>query len=179
MKKLVYLLLVVALFVSGCSGMSAKEEPVTRQIIARDGNFFVWEHLGRHYVIGSEESNVKFAKAPHLPYARTILGAGPNGETAVFEIKKKDDAYTDRLIKSYNHTPFLLESNNNDYFVYKCNGRIYVIGQAATNEKFMTTPHLPLTRTILGAGPNGETVIFEFNKKTPEMTDRLVEKFLG
>lgn len=167
------------MFVSGCSGMSAKEEPITKQIMSKGGNFFVWEHLGRHYVIGSEESNAKFAKAPVMPYAKTVLGAGPDGQTVVYEIKKKDDAYTGRLIETYNHTPFLINSNDKDYFVYKYNGRIYVIGETVTNQKFQATPHLPLTKTLLGAGPNGETVIFAFSKKNPEMTDRLVKQFQG
>ncbi len=179
MKKIVYLCLVAAMFIAGCSGMSTQEEPVTTQILSKDGNFFVWQHLGRHYVLGSQESNAKFAKAPHMPYARTILGAGPNGETVAFEIKKKDDAYTDRLVETYNRTPFLLESKGDNYFVYKYNGRIYVVGSTKTNEKFQSSPHLPLTRTLLGAGPNGETVIFEFDKKNPEMTDRLEKTFKG
>jgi len=179
MKKLVYLMLAVTLFAAGCTGSTAKEETVTKQIMAKDGNFFVWQHLGRHYVLGSEESNRKFAQSPNMPYARTILGAGPNGETVAFEIKKKDDAYTERLIETYNHTPFLIERKEDNYFVYKYNGRIFVLSDAKTNDKFQTTPHLPLTKTILGAGPQGETVIFEFNKKKPEETDRLIKTYQG
>ncbi len=179
MKKIVFLCLVAVMFIAGCSGMSAKEESVTKQILSKDGNFFVWQHLGRHYVLGSEMSNAKFAKSPNMPYARTILGAGPNGETVAFEIVKKDDAYTERLIETYNHTPFLLASKGDNYFVYKYNGRIYVIGSAKTNQKFQANPHLPLTKTLLGAGPNGETVIFEFDKNDPKATDRLIKTYQG
>ncbi len=56
MKKIVYLCLVAAMFIAGCSGMSTQEEPVTTQILSKDGNFFVWQHLGRHYVLGSQVS---------------------------------------------------------------------------------------------------------------------------
>ncbi len=43
--------------------------------------------------------------------------------------------------------------------------------------RYQTTPHLPLTKTVLGAGPQGETVIFEFNKNKPEETDRLIKTY--
>ncbi len=177
MKKFVFLMLAVALFTAGCSATTAKQDNATQQIVAKDGNFFVWQHMNRHYVLGSEESNSKFAKSPNMPYARTVLGAGPNGETVVYEIKKKDDAYTERLIETYNHTPFMIDSKGDNYFVHKYAGRIYVLSDAKTNEKFQTTPHLPLTKTVLGAGPQGETVIFEFNKNKPEETDRLIKTY--
>ena len=174
MKKIAYLCLLAVIFITGCSGMSVQEEPVTKQIVSKGGNFFVWEHLERHYVIGNEISNTKFAKSPHLPYARTILGAGPNGETVVFEINKKDSSYVERLMETYEKTPFLVASKGDDYFVYKVHGRYYVVGNKATREKLVKNGHIPYAKTILGAGPHGETVVYEIDKKKPELTERLM-----
>lgn len=177
MKTIVYLSLLAVMFITGCSGMSAQEEPATRQILSKDGNFFVWEHLDRHYVIGSEASNAKFKKSPHLPYAKTILGAGPSGETVVYEINKKDGAYAERLMDTYEKTPFLVESKGDNYFVYKVHGRYYVVGNEATRDKLVKNGHIPYAKTILGAGPNGETVVFEIDKKEPELTEKLMKMF--
>ena len=177
MKKIAYLCLVALLFITGCSGMSAKEESATQQIVEKDGNFFVWEHLDRHYVIGSEASNAKFKKSPHLPYAKTILGAGPQGETVVYEINKKDSSYVERLMETYEKTPFLVESKGDDYFVYKVHGRYYVVGNEATREKLVKNGHIPYAKTILGAGPGGATVVYEIDKKKPEMTAKLMKMF--
>lgn len=52
------------------------------------------------------------------------------------------------------------------------------LGFAKTNAKFLQHKHLPYTRTLLGVGPRGETVIFEVNKKKPELTERLEEQYL-
>ena len=44
---------------------------------------------------------------------------------------------------------------------------------------FLKNHMIPLTKTLLGAGPSGETVVFEFDKKNPAMTDQLIEQFKG
>lgn len=56
-------------------------------------------------------------------------------------------------------------------------GRIYVIGDAKTEEKFDRSPGLQLSRTFIGAGPSGQTVVFEAKDKVPEMTTRLIDAF--
>ncbi len=73
--------------------------------------------------------------------------------------------------------PMLITSNGNDYHVYKHEGRLYVIGSPEMSKQFAEQGHLPLTRTVLGAGPNGETVVYEIKKKEPAYTDRLVAQF--
>ena len=56
-------------------------------------------------------------------------------------------------------------------------GRIYVIGDPKTEEAFDKMPGLQISKTYIGAGPGGKTVVFEAKDKLPEMTDRLVEQF--
>jgi hypothetical protein len=140
-------------------------------------DYYVWSYNGRLYVIGSAEMSKKFEAHKHLPYTRTLLGAGPNGETVIFEVNKKDKSYVQRLEDTYKATPYQLDSNNKDYFVYKYNGRVFVIGDKKMSEKFEAHKHLPYTRTILGAGPNGETVVFQVDKKNPALTERIQSVF--
>lgn len=70
-------------------------------ITSQGDNYHVYKHEGRFYVIGSPEMSKQFAELGHLPYTRTLIGAGPNGETVVYEVKKKDPAYTDRLMAQF------------------------------------------------------------------------------
>ncbi len=152
----------------------------TPHLLASSGDDYnVYKFKSRIYVVGQKEMNMKFKKLHHLPYTKTILGAGPKGETVVFQVDKKKPELVNRLVDTYNNTPKLMMSSGNDYYVYKLKGRIYVIGQESMNKKFMKHGHLPYTKTILGAGPNGETVVFEVDKKKPEMADNLVKRYRG
>jgi hypothetical protein len=54
---------------------------------------------------------------------------------------------------------------------------VFVIGDKKMSEKFEAHKHLPYARTILGAGPNGETVIFQVDKKNPALTERIQSVF--
>ncbi len=155
------------------------EKPQGPQLYKSSGDdFFIYSHLDRLYVVGSAEASEEFSQSGHLPYTRTLIGAGPQGETVVFEIDKKNPDLTRRLEQTFGKTPFLLESNGKDFFVYKLDGRIFVIGQASTSEEFSRQGHLPYTRTMLGAGPQGETVVFEVDKKNPALVERLQKSYL-
>jgi hypothetical protein len=176
--RILITMLVVAIMVTGCQTTSMKSaEAGPQEVLSNGKDFHVYENHGRFFVTGSQESLAKFKASGHLPYTRTILGAGPNSETVVFEVDKKNPELAERLQKQFEHTPFLVESNEKDYFVYKKGERFYVIGNQTTNEKFMASGHLPYTKTILGAGPMGETVIFEVDKKNPQVAERLVKTY--
>lgn len=60
--------------------------------------------------------------------------------------------------------------NNDDYYEYHLDGRIYVLADAKDLGEFIGTGEIPLRITRIGAGPSGETVVFgiagpERNKK--------------
>ncbi|MBU2646637.1 hypothetical protein KKI24_18150 [bacterium] len=144
---------------------------------AQGEDYFVWKYHNRLFVIGDPETSANFQKMHHLPLTKTVLGAGPSGETVVFEVNKKDDAFADRLKERFENTPFLMETEGDDYNVWQYQGRIFVIGNKNTNEKFKALHHLPYTKTILGAGPRGETVVFEEDPKNPEFAEQLKSKY--
>ena len=64
-------------------------------------NYYVYRYKGRIYVLGSNMMSQQFAQQGHVPYSRTVLGAGPQGETVVYEVKNDDPTYADRLMKQY------------------------------------------------------------------------------
>jgi hypothetical protein len=180
MKKIWVLMLLIAVTLVGCASTDKQAEMDSPQLLlSKENNFFVYEYMDRHYVVGSEAMSKKFAAHGHLPYTKTILGGGPHGETVVYEVAKKDPGLAERLIDTYQSTPFLVDSKGDDYAVFKYMGRLYVVGQAKTKASFAEHGHMPYTKTILGAGPAGETVVFEVDKKDPKLVEKLMEMFKG
>lgn len=49
---------------------------------------------------------------------------------------------------------------SNYFLVFHENGRLYAFGDAANYLLFMEHDEVPLTRTRIGGGPNGQTVVF-------------------
>lgn len=141
-------------------------------------NYFVFAHKDRSYVLGSEVSAGKFLQHGHIPYARTQIGAGPFGETVVYEIDKKNPELTDRLVQTFSKRPFPVIQDNG-LFVYKHLDRFYVLGSEKSAEKFVAHGHIPYARTLIGAGPNGESIVYEIDKKDPKLADRLEASFRG
>ena len=127
-------------------------------------------HDGRTYIVGSKTSEAKFKKSPHLPYAQTMIGAGAKGETVVIEIDKSQPNMQKRLWNEYKAKHFF-------YAEEAHHGRIYVIGKKETYEAFKKSPHLPICRTLIGAGPDGETIVFEIDKSNPVVMRSLVAEF--
>jgi hypothetical protein len=154
-----------------------QQENLTR-IDSGSTDLHIFKYNGRIYVIGNEETSADFVKHKHLPYTKTLLGAGPKGETVIFEVDKDDSSYAEALIDEYNSIPWIIEQNST-YTAWKYQGRIYVIGNDATNESFAKHKHLPYTKTILGAGPAGETVIFEVDKNDPEFAEKLKQAYMA
>lgn len=65
------------------------------------------------------------------------------------------------------------EAQKQTYFlVYHENGRIYAMTDPAIYINFMKTGEVPLTRTRIGAGPDGETVIFGITKADSKALDK-------
>lgn len=127
-------------------------------------------HDGRLYVLGSAESYAAFKESHHMPYTRTLIGDGLNGETTVIEINKKDDNYNEALFAAYRaRHPFYREVEHD--------GRLYVIGNEDTYRSFIEHHHLPYTRTLIGKGPKGQTLVIEIDKDNSAVVDRLETQY--
>jgi hypothetical protein len=133
-------------------------------------NYQEVEHDGRLYVFGTTEDHASFKQTHHVPYTKTLIGAGPNGQTVVIAINKKDNAYNDALLATYRAKhPFYREIPHD--------GRLYVVGSENSFKSFLDTGHMPYTRTLIGAGPNSETVVLEIDKKNEALVERLMAQY--
>lgn len=142
-----------------------------------DSELMVCRYNNRLYVMGEASMRDSFVAHHHLPYTKTHLGAGPAGETVVFQVQKSDAAFTENLVERFQRIAWKIESND-IYTAWKYQGRIYVIGDDAMNTKFAAHKHLPYTKTLLGAGPAGETVIFQVDKDNPTFVEKLKLAYL-
>lgn len=63
------------------------------------------------------------------------------------------------------------------YAVENHDGRIYVFGDKKTHDAWQKSHDIQIRRTYIGAGPAGETIMFEARDKVPEMTKRIVGRY--
>lgn len=132
--------------------------------------YTVHRHNGRIYVIGSSKTAEAFMKTKHLPYTHTMIGGGPKGETVIVEVDKKEPSLQKELWARF-------QKENLYYAEVMHDGRYYIVGSPETHAAFKKSPHLPYTRTKIGAGPNGETLVFEVDKKNDALANRLEARF--
>ena len=63
------------------------------------------------------------------------------------------------------------------YAVESYDGRIYVFGDKKTHDAWQSSKSIQIRKTYIGAGPGGETIMFEARDKMPELTKRIVERY--
>lgn len=148
------------------------------KIVAEKGDFSIWIFQGKYYVLGTTEAATALKKGAPPLQIRSVAELGPHGETVIFEEDPAGPEPTRKLEEQFKDTPLLLQQFEREYYVWKYDGRIFVIGDPDTNDLFAATKVLPLTKTFFAAGPMGETVIVEAKNNKPDFTERLVERYL-
>ena len=73
--------------------------------------------------------------------------------------------------------PALVNQIGEDFYLYYHDGRHYVIHSVKMARKFKGSGHPPDTRTLIGSGPQGKTVVFEVDKRKAEYVQRLLAQF--
>lgn len=134
------------------------------------GDYFEIAHAGRIYLVGSAASYAESKDEPHLPYSHSRVGAGPAGETVIVELDPKDPSLQERLWAEYTRRHLFYGEVHRD-------GRIYVVGSERSLGDFQETHHLAYTRSVLGYGPQGATVVFELDPKNDALGLRLQREF--
>lgn len=119
---------------------------------------------GRIYIFDDFATYNSFNQAGETAYRLTRIGAGPNGETLVFGLQSKDKQMSSGLgsVDLYEGTA---EGISEGFYgeVIK-DGRIYVFSEWPDLKEFLSVGEATFRFTEIGAGPNGETVIYVLNK---------------
>ncbi len=120
---------------------------------------------GRIYVFDDYKTYDDFLKLGETTYRLTRIGAGPHGETIVFGLRKKDKKMRSG-IGAVDLFDGKTEAIDEGFYgeVVK-DGRIYVFDHWEDMKAFLNVGEAPYRFTQIGAGPNGETVVFVLNKK--------------
>lgn len=169
--------LAALLLTAGCAGPQQREKPAKKpeppsppaQAMLEGGpKHFV--HEGEIFVVTTRAGADDFAARKALASCVTHEFAGPHGETVYVESSEDDAELAARVWLEWS-------KENVEYHERERDGRIYVVGSAASLAKFEKTGHLEITRTLIGEGPEGETVVLEVDKKHPFLVERLHRSF--
>ena len=119
-------------------------------------------HEGRIYVFYDKKLHDEFLSVGETPFRLTRIGSGPNGETLVFGLTKKD-----KKMKSSIPVIELYDGKIEQDSVYaemRKHDRIYVFNSFKDMGTVRSFGHPNYMYTQIGAGPKGETVVFVLNK---------------
>jgi len=71
----------------------------------------------------------------------------------------------------------IFRSPGDDYFEFEHDGRLFVLGDPSAVAEFVRNPKIPASRTLVGWGPRGETVVFQIDRGDGSLYARLLEGF--
>jgi hypothetical protein len=63
-------------------------------------------------------------------------------------------------------------ANNDDYYEFEKEGRIYVLSDSKDYRGFRTTGELPYSTKLIGAGPGGKTVVYGLVKNETKLLEK-------
>ena len=132
---------------------------------------------GRIYVFYDRSLYEDFLKTGHTAYMLARIGAGPKSETIKFALTGEDK-------KKRSGIPSVeLFDGNADaaspfYAEMRSEGRIYVFDNADDLTSVRKVGEAPYRFTEIGAGPNGETIVYVLNKSNKKQKPvALIEAF--
>lgn len=144
-----------------------------------DNYFIVFHENGRIYPIADAKNYREFLHTGELIFTRTRVGSGPEGETLVFGIEKKEADDLDKPAKAELFYDGKFEPAGPFYGEVIRDGRFYVFGEWADFKDYLAHKEIIFTFAEIGTGPKGETVIYALNKKTVKegRPTKLIEQF--
>ncbi len=128
--------------------------------------FLVLHENGRIYPIADAKNYLAFLDVDELIYTRTRVGAGPDGETIVFGIEKKEADDLNKPAKAELFYDGKMDVSGPFYGEVIKDGRFHVFGTWQDFKDYLVNKEITYTFTEVGSGPKGETVIYAMNKKT-------------
>jgi len=158
LKRLSFILglLVAVISISACNQVKTDSAETLQEI------YEVHED-GRIHVFYDRALYKEFLSLGETPYRLTRIGEGPNGETLVFGLTKKDKKKgADTVaVKLYSDKA----SVNGDFYAEtRRHGRIYVFSKFEDMKPVRMFGHPTFFYTEIGSGPKGETVVYVLNK---------------
>lgn len=146
----------------GCAGNVEKEKPVESATKINNDDYYEAYHEGRLYVFDDAATYLEFLEMGETPYRKVRIGEGPHGETVVFGLTSSDKKKSEGIASIDMYDGRLKAAEDFYGEIYK-DGRIYVFSRWEDLQAVRTLGHPSYMYTDIGAGPNGETVVYVLN----------------
>lgn len=160
--------------------MAAASAPAAAPATASTQYYFlVFHENGRIYPIADVKSYLALMEVDELIYTRSRIGEGPDGETLVFGIEKKEADDLNKPAKAELFYDGKIEVAGTFYGEVVKDGRFHVFGTWQDFKDYLVNKEITYTFTEIGTGPKGETVIYALNKDTSKegRPVKLIEAF--
>lgn len=134
----------------------------------------------RFYLFKDAASRAAFMASGKLPAPADFFdfAVGPLGKMKVVkEESATRGTAAAKLLAAFKSMPLLLFCKSNDFFVWRYQGFLYVIGKYKSNLQFEQYFSLPYNESRFNMGPNGEMVMFELDNKDRSLKERLIAQF--
>ncbi len=154
---------------SGCATQQASkpaaEQTASKPATQTEDNLFIAynDENGRIYVLGDPSLYRLYLQTGEVALTRTRIGAGPDGATVVFGMNK-DDAKTGGPTLAEQYYDGAKQPQGPFYGEVFKGGRFYVFNEWKDMADYLKHGEVALTYTEIGAGPDGETVVYALNK---------------
>lgn len=119
---------------------------------------------GRIYVFDDLDTYLDFMELGETPFRLTRIGVGPEGETVVFGLQKKDKSLSSGIGGVDLYDGKAEGAKVGFYGEVVKEGRIYVFSEWSDLKSFLSVGEAPYRFTEIGAGPKGETIVYVLNK---------------
>jgi hypothetical protein len=138
-----------------------------------NGHYFEIHHEGRIYVLTDPKGYEIFRATGEIPLVVTRIGAGPNRETVKLELTKAEAKAMEKTVGYKGGAQKMYEGElkgaaQGFYGEIHREGRIYVFGDWKDLEAFKATGEAAYGLTLIGKGPDRQTVVFVQNSKSSQ-----------
>lgn len=118
---------------------------------------------GRIHAFGDLRNYADFLQHGEVALTRTAIGAGPGGKTIVYgitgdDVKANQPSRAERLLAAGSPAPSAFYGE-----VFR-DGRFFLFGSLKDMTDFAAFGEVPYSYTDIGAGPQGETLVYVMNK---------------
>lgn len=159
--SLIVSILFIAVSLSACN--QTKTDSASTESAEKNMEIYEVHEDGRIHVFYDRALYTEFLSLGETAYRLTKIGEGPNGETLVFGLTKKDKK------KGAETSTVKLYSNKTKvdgafYGETRRHGRVYVFSKFEDMKPVRMFGHPTFFYTEIGSGPKGETVVYVLNK---------------
>jgi hypothetical protein len=125
--------------------------------------YMVLPPTGRIHAFGDPRNYAAFLLHGEVPLTRTAIGAGPGGKTIVYgitgdDVKSNRPSVAETILAPNTPAPAAFYGE-----VFR-DGRFFLFGSLKDMTDFAAFGEVPYSYTDVGAGPQGETLVYVMNK---------------